>query len=125
MAGGRALSARAPGRPSRIGGHPEHRSHSCGARGVLRSYSGGHGRAPTARGRPCPRTPLAGPNRAALQPVGAPEGAAAGLLALRPLRPGWAGGPGHRDGSVRGRGLAPTPNSAPPPLGGGMVGRRM
>jgi len=42
MAGGRALSARAPGRPSRIGGRPEHRNLSSGARGVLGFNRGGH-----------------------------------------------------------------------------------
>ena len=58
---------------------------------------------------------LAGPDRAALQPMGAPEGAAAGRLALWRLLPGWPGGAGLMDGSVRGRGFAPTPNSKPPP----------
>ena len=35
--------------------------------------------------------------------MGAPEGAAAGRLALWRLLPGWPGGAGHMDGSVRGR----------------------
>ena len=68
---------------------------------------------------------LAGPDRAVLQPMGAPEGADAGHLALWRLRPGWSGGPGHMDGSGRGRGFAPTPNSKPPPLGGVWLGGRM
>ena len=58
---------------------------------------------------------LVGPDEAVLQPMGAPEGAAAGLMALWRLLPGWPGGAGHMDGSVRGRGFAPTPNSKPPP----------
>ena len=53
--------------------------------------------------------------------MGAPEGAAAGHLALWRLLPGWPGGAGLMDGSVRGRGFAPTPYSKHPPLGGGMV----
>ena len=62
---------------------------------------------------------LVGPDEAVLQPMGAPEGAAAGHLALLRLLSGWSGGAGLMDGSERGRGLAPTPNSKPPPLGGG------
>ena len=64
---------------------------------------------------------VVGPDEAVLQPMGAPEGAAAGHLALLCLRPSWSGGPGHMDGSGRGRGFAPTSNSKPPPLRGGMV----
>ena len=46
---------------------------------------------------------LVGPDEAA-QPMGAPEGAAAGHLALWRLLPGWPGGAGLMDGSGRGRG---------------------
>ena len=47
---------------------------------------------------------LVGPDEAVLQPMGAPEGAAAGHLALWRLLPGWPGGAGLMDGSGRGRG---------------------
>ena len=68
---------------------------------------------------------LVRPDRTALQPMGAPEGAAAGRLALWRLLPGWPGGAGLMDGSERGRGFAPTPNSKPPPLGGVWLGGGM
>ena len=42
---------------------------------------------------------LVGPDEAVLQPMGAPEGAAAGHLALWRLLPGWPGGAGLMDGS--------------------------
>ena len=64
-----------------------------------------------ARGvRPPPRTPHTPPLAAAQEPPGAPENLANGRLAHQAIHQGWLGGPGHRDGSVGGRGFAPTPN---------------
>lgn len=72
-----------------------------------------------ARGvRPPPRTPHTPPLAAAQEPPGAPESLANGRLAHQAVHQGWLGGPSHRDGSVGGRGFAPTPNPEPPCLGG-------
>jgi hypothetical protein len=77
-----------------------------------------------ARGvRPPPRTPHTPPLAAAQEPPGAPESLASGRLAHQAVHQGWLGGPRHRDGSVGGRGFAPTPNPEPPCLGGGLVYR--
>ena len=44
---------------------------------------------------------------------------AAAILACRPGSQGWLDGPDNWDGSLGGRGFAPTPNPEPTPMGGG------
>ena len=61
-----------------------------------------------------PPPPLA----AALALSGATHGAAAALLARRPGGQALLDGPDHWDGSLGGRGFAPTSNPEPTPLGG-------
>ena len=69
------------------------------------------------------RTPHPPRLNAAQEPAGAPKSLATGRLAHQAVHQGWLGGPGHRKGSVGGRGFAPTPNPEPPRLGGGLVYR--
>ena len=77
-----------------------------------------------ARGvHPPRRTPHPPRLNAAQEPAGAPKSLATGRLAHQAVHQGWLGGPGHRKGSVGGRGFAPTPNPEPPRLGGGLVYR--
>ena len=73
-----------------------------------------------ARGvRPLPRHASPAPLAAAQEPPAALESLATGRLAHQAVHQGWLGGPGHRKGSVGGRGFAPTPNpETPPPRGG-------
>jgi len=59
-----------------------------------------------ARGvRPPPHTPHL---TAAQEPPGAPGSLATARLAHQAGHQGWLAGPGHMDGSLRGRGFAPT-----------------
>ena len=68
-----------------------------------------------ARGvRPLPRHASPAPLAAAQEPPAALESLATGRLAHQAVHQGWLGGPGHRKGSVGGRGFAPTPNPEPP-----------
>ena len=62
---------------------------------------------------------LVGPDEAVLQPMGAPEGAAAGHLALWRLLPGWPGVAPASWMGLDGSGLSPDPELQAPPLGGG------
>ena len=62
-----------------------------------------------ARGvRPLPRHASPAPLAAAQEPPGAPGSLATARLAHQAGHQGWLAGPGHMDGSLRGRGFAPT-----------------